>query len=128
VLELTEVLSETFDIIKGLLLGDEAKFKLLKEKGDDETFEEIAEVTVGWRAKYSEFFGATTVEVADITEAFAAKVKGSTHIVITNAGVPSLNNVINEMLDETAAPDADKPYWRIRIKSLGRKYVGGEEQ
>lgn len=126
-LELTEVLAESFDIIRGLLIGEEAKFTLLKEKGDTQAFEEIAQVTSGWRAKYSEFFGNTTFEVADISSEFAAKVRASDHLVISGSGVESMNDFIYEMLDETAAPDADKPYWRIRAKSLGRKYVGGEE-
>jgi len=127
VLELTDVLSETFDIIKGLLVGDAAKFTLLKETGVIDNFDKIGDVTIGWRPRYSEFFGATTIEVADITEGFAAKVHDCTHIVITESGIPSMNDVIFEMLPETAAPDADKPYWRIRIKSLGRKYLSGVE-
>lgn len=126
-LELTEVLAESFDIIRGLLIGEGAKFTLLKEKGDTEAFETIAEVASGWRPKYSEFFGNTTFEVADITAEFAAKVRASDHLVVTDSGVESMNNFIFEMLDETAAPDADKPYWRIRAKSLGRKYLAGEE-
>lgn len=126
-LELTDVLAETFDIIKGLLIGEGAKFKLLREAGDTETFEDVIEVAVGWRPKYSEFFGNTTLEVADVTTDFASKVKESTHLVITGSGVPSLNNVIYELLAETTAPDADRPYWRIRVRSVGRKYVGGEE-
>ncbi len=126
-LELTDVLAESFDIVKGLLLGDEAKVLFLKRKGTTESFEDVVEVTAGWRSRYSEFFGTTTFDIADVTQEFTTSMSKATHLVVKDTGLVGMNNGLYEMQPETAAPDSDHPYWRVRARSLGRKYVSGQE-
>lgn len=127
-LELTEVLSESFDIIRGLLIGEGATFKLLREIGESQPYEEIRDVETGWRSRYSEFFGNTTFDVADVTSDLAADVDAATHLVVLGATIAGMNDMIYELLPDTAAPDSDHPFWRIRAKSTGRRYTGSGEE
>lgn len=125
--EISSAMAEGLDALRETLVGDSAKLILLREDGASAAFENLATVESRWASKYSEFFGNTTFSIADLTSEFAAKVRKATHLVVTGADIPDLNNMIYETLAETAAPDANKPWWRIRAKSVGRKYVGTDE-
>lgn len=125
--EISSAMGEGFDALRETLIGDAASLVLLREDGTSAPFETIATITVGWFSEFSEFFGNTVFNVADLTADFAAKVRKADHLVVTGADLPDLNNMIHETLENTAPPDADNPYWRIVAKPVGRKYVSAEE-
>lgn len=120
--------SRMFDRKRARAEGKDAQLILLREDGESAPFtQEFAVETGGWCSEFSEFFGNTTFNVADITDEFAAAVKKATHLVVINSGMATLNDLIHETLAETAPPAGDKPWWRIRAKPVGRKYVATEE-
>jgi hypothetical protein len=127
VAEIVEDIAEGFDEARGELLGHDAKLVLLEEDDEGESgapFIQVRVVESGWFPKFSEFFGTTTFMVADISEVFGADVNNrTTHVTVTGSDIPALNNLLHELAPETAAPTGDKPFWRIRAKSLGRRYV-----
>lgn len=120
-------MAEGFDALRETLIGDAASLILLREDGTSAPFETVATITTGWNSEFSEFFGNTVFNVADLTAEFAAKVRKTDHLVVTGADIPDLNNMIHQTLENTAAPDADNPWWRIVAKPVGRKYVATEE-
>lgn len=125
--EISTAMGASFDALRETLIGDAANLVLLREDGVSAPFETIVTITSGWHSEFSEFFGSTVFSVADLTAEFAAKVRKTDHLVVTGADIPDLNNMIHETLENTAAPDADNPYWRIVAKPVGRKYVASEE-
>lgn len=127
---LTKIKGKEFDVLRKLFLGKDAQLVLLREDGSTAAFETLATIASGWHSKFSEFFGNQSFYVADITTnfgSFSGPGRKVTHLMVVNSKLPTLNNVLHETLAETAAPDASKPWWRIRAKSVGRKYVGTDE-
>lgn len=126
-LPLTEIKATEFNVKRELFLGKSATLILLREDGSTAAFSEVATVQAGWNPEFSDKFGNTTFHVADATIEFAGVVRKATHLVVTGSGLATLNDVIHETMAETSAPDAKKPWWRIRAKSVGRKYVSSAE-
>jgi hypothetical protein len=127
VADISEATGEAFDALRETLIGDSANLILLREDGTSAPFEVIATITSGWNSEYSEFFGNDTFNVADLTAEFGQKVRKTTHVVVTGADLPDLNNMLYKTQEGTAGPDADSPFWRIRAKSVGRRYVSADE-
>lgn len=128
-MDLTGAFGKGFDAKRKILLGKDAKLVLLAERdGDDGApFNTVRTVLTGWTSKFSEFFGTTTFKVANISESFGADVRNSTHVMVTDSKMPALNNTLHELQTETAPPDGDKPFWRVRAKSVGRKFIPPDE-
>src|SRR6266480_4015561 len=124
---LTQIKAIDFNVRRELFLGKSANLILLREDGAAAAFSAVATIATGWNPEFSDKFGNTTFHVADISADFGALVRKATHLVVTGSGLQTLNDMIHETMAETAAPDADKPWWRIRAKSVGRKYVASEE-
>jgi hypothetical protein len=127
VADISEAMAEGFDALRETLIGDSASLVLLREDGVSGPFETIATITAGWHSEFSEFFGNTVFNVADLTAEFAAKVRKTDHLIVTGTDIPDLNNMIHETLENTAPPDAGNPWWRIVAKPVGRKYVASAE-
>jgi len=125
--EIVAALAEGFNAIRNELVGVNAQLVLLKEDGGAAPYVVLLTRDGEWYPKFSEFFGTTTFNVAAVDVEFAALVRKTTHLMIIDGDIPSLNNILHEMQAETAAPVGDKPYWRIRAKSVGRKYIQSEE-
>lgn len=115
-----------FDEIRRQLLGNNARLVLLKETDreskDEPEFEIVKAFSEGWYPKYSEFFGTTTFNIADIHQLTAQKIRESSHLIVVNSNLSSINNLLHELTTDTAIPTPDKPIWGIRAKSTGCLY------
>lgn len=119
--------SRQFDRERNRQHGPAAVFVLLKSgDGEGAALTVVRRVATGWNSKYSTFFGNTTFSVADTSEAMAADVRKSTHLVVVGSKITGLNGALHELVSETAPPDGDSPWWKIRALSVGRKFVPPE--
>jgi hypothetical protein len=121
VADIVQDIAEAFDESRAELYGESSKVMLLKENGVTKAFDIIATVETGWTAEFSEFFNTTTVDIADVTEAFANKVRKSTHLIIISSDNAALNNTLFEFQDGTQPPLGAEAYWKIRAKSLNKR-------
>lgn len=127
ILQIAQDFGEGFDEVRKTLLGPDAKLVLLKEKGDTTTFDTVDTIESAWQLEFSEFLGASTFKVADISVEFGKKVRGSDHLMVIDSKLPELNNTIFETLAETSSPSTNVPWWSIRAQGLGRKYIDSQE-
>lgn len=128
VAELVADFGEAFDELREEFLGAEAKVVLLREEGKTKAFDDVVTVTSGWWSpKYSEFFGNSTFQIADVSQAFANQVRKASHLMVIDSAFPALNNTLHELASESAPPDSESPWWKLRAKPLGRKYIAEEE-
>jgi hypothetical protein len=114
-----------------LYFGEDAVLNFLREDAGDGgsvPFESLLVLPDKWDAKFSEFFGTTTFRIADLTAEFAAIVANSTHLMITGSSNAALNNMLYEFLPETQPPLQKDAFWKIRTKSLGRRYFAPVEE
>lgn len=116
-----------FDEIRIQLLGVNAKLVLLKEDGSTKAFDELQVIEAGWNPEFSTFHGTSTFNVADVTASTGANVRKATHLIMRDTELKVSNNILYELKSETAAPDANIPWWRIRASGLMRRYVAPEE-
>lgn len=118
-----------FDEVNRQLLGPRAKLLLLKEEETDGApFLMLTTVLNGWHAKFSDHFGAITFSIADISQGLAVTMREVTHVVIIDSALPSINHLLHEVSDDTAAPSPDTPFWRLRASGTGRLYAPPVEQ
>jgi hypothetical protein len=75
----------------------------------------------GWLPEFSEFFGTTTFQVADVSDVFGAKVRDSSHLMVVNSDNAGLNNVLFEIVDGTQPPLGTDAFWKIRGRSLSKR-------
>lgn len=109
-------------------LGSDAKLIFLRQDGEETPFKPaIRTQEAGWYPTFSEFFGNMTFSVADISDEFFVDVRKTTHVIVIDSVLPAVNNTIFELLEETVSPTGLEPWWRLRAKSLGRKYIAEEE-
>ena len=116
-----------FNDLRTELLGVNAKLVLLEEDGETHAFNDLQIITTGWYPEYSTFFGNSTFHVADVTAATAKNIRKASFVVIRDANLVTYNNVLFEMKSDTAPPDSNIPWWRIRAEYVSRKYVPPEE-
>lgn len=109
-------------------LGSDAKLVFLRQDGEAEAFKPpIRQQVDGWYPTFSEFFGTMTFSVADISDQFFTDVRKSTHIMVIDSVLPALNQTLYELQEDTISPTGLEPWWRLRAKSLGRKYIATQE-
>jgi hypothetical protein len=125
--DMSKIYAKAFDAKRKIFLGSNAKMLLLDEVGTDRPFDVIETVIAGWGVDFSDYFRDSTFKVADVTSAFAAKVRKSTHLMIVDSTNSGLNNVLFELQGETVPPLGGDAYWRIRATSLRRTYIAPEE-
>lgn len=118
---IASALAVGFDAIRKALHGANAKLILLKEDGGAKAFDVVETLGSAWLPEFSEFFGTTTFQVADVTEEFGAKVRRTSHLIVVNSDNAALNNALFEVVEGTQPPLGAEAYWKIRAKSTSRR-------
>lgn len=116
-----------FDEVRKALLGDNAKLVLLQEEGTTVPYNQLQIITSGWYPEYSSFFGNTTFHFADITGLTGNNIRNASFLMMIETFLEAMNNVVYEMKPETAPPDSNTPWWRIRASTTNKKYIPPNE-
>lgn len=117
-----------FDEVRKELLGKKARLVILKQSGETVPFIEIYSVVSGWHARFSDRVGAVTISIADISQAFAIKLREVSAVVILDSDLPTTNNLLFEVAEDSIAPSVDHPFWRLEVNSTGRFYEAPKEE
>lgn len=110
---------------RGRTFGAAATLVLLREKeseGVAPALEVVRRVSNDWAAGST----LTSVKVADVSEAFAADMRKSTHLVVINSKLTAANGALHELTSDTDPPAGARPWWAISAASASRKYVPPE--
>lgn len=121
--DITAAYAEGFDAIRSELLGLEAALLLLRTDGGAQKFRTLLSLSDGWAAEFSEFFGSTTFKVARDEDEFNAAAREASHVIVVNSERTALNNQLFEVDSSSTIPAGVDPYWRIRAKQIGKRYV-----
>lgn len=121
--DITAAFAEGFDALRSELFGLEADLLLLQTDGGAQKFKSLLALSSAWAAEFSEYFGSTTFQVARDDDEFNAAAKDATHVVVVNSERPALNNQLFEVDSSSTIPAGVEPYWRIRAKQTGGRYV-----
>lgn len=127
VVDISQDFAQGFDAIREALLGADAKLILLQEEGHTIPFSQLQVIKTGWYPEYSSFFGNTTFHVADISEPTADNIRNASFVMQIDSLLPGINNVLFEIKPETAPPDSNKAWWRVRGTTTTRKYIPPQE-
>lgn len=121
--DIAEAHAEKFNALREVYLGEAAKLLLLKVDGSAAPYGTLAEVTNGWTAQFSDFFGSTTFKVVNSTSAFAGFVSEAAFVVVRDSDNDALNDQLHAINRETTRPAGVDPFWRIRATPTGKRYV-----
>jgi hypothetical protein len=122
--------ADGFDAEREALFGADAKLLLLKLDGGDKEYATVETLTSSWSAYFSEYYGSTTFQVARADDDFNNTVSDSevSHVMVIDSDNEALNNEPHEINRETTIPAGVEPFWKIRAKSIGRKFVPTEPE
>jgi hypothetical protein len=115
--------AEGFEALRAELFGLEAALLLLKAVGGAQKFRTLLALSEAWAAEFSEFFGSTTFQVARDDDEFNAAAKEASHVIVVGSERAALNNQLFEVDSSSTIPAGIEPYWRIRAKQSGGRYV-----
>jgi hypothetical protein len=125
---LSQAFAKSFDAVRRILLGRDAKLVLLRETETAAQYKTLAVIDAGWNMPdFNDYFGTQSFYVADLSQAFANKVRRITHLVIVNSIIPALNDQLYELTPETAPPGGLRPYWTLMAKSISKRFVPSME-
>jgi hypothetical protein len=119
----TALKAKFFDREKRRHIGEGASLVLLKIEGSAQPYSELARVASGWFAKFSDYFGSTTFQVADTSAEFAAQVGEAAFLAVIGSQNETLEGQLHAINRETTRPAGVDPYWRIRATPTGKRYV-----
>lgn len=121
--DITGAYADGFDAIRAELFGEQADLLLLKADGGGQKFRTLLTLVAGWTAEFSEFFGSTTFQVARDDDEFNAAAREASHVIVVKSERPALNNQLFEVDSSSTIPAGVEPYWRIRAKQTGKRYI-----
>jgi hypothetical protein len=121
--DITAAYAEGFDAIRSELFGLQADLLLLKTDGGSQKFKTLLTLSAAWSAEFSEYFGSTTFQVARDDDEFNAAARDASHVVVLNSERAALNNALFEVDSSSTVPAGVDPFWRIRAKQTGGRYL-----
>lgn len=126
--DFTDDFAQGFDDIRNELLGVTANLVLLEEDGESQAFNVLQTVRTGWYPEYSTHFGNTTFHIADITADTGKNIRKTSFVAIMESDLEVNNGILFELKPETAQPDTNIPWWRVRAQAVSRRYVPDDSE